>query len=208
MISNKLLKLARLIKCITEIATDKGLLITDVELGVGVEVFVTDPETGDMVPAPAGEYITDNGDTVVVNQQGIVDSITAKTDEQPIEDNPEEDEKPAEEEKPAENNPEEDENPEEKPAEEEAPAEEEKPAEEQPEETPAEDENPDEKDAKIAELQGLLDAANAKIAELEALVAEYQAKEQETPESIDEENRKQENTSRTDRILNAYKNRN
>lgn len=183
MISNKLFKLAKLIKCISELNTDKGVLISDVEFAVGVEVFVQDEETGDLVQAPAGQYETDT-QIITVNEQGIIEAIEEKQSE-PIE-NPEE--TPAEEEKPVEQ-------------------EEETPAEEQPAEEPEED-----KDAKIAELQGLLDAANAKIAELEALVAEYQAKEKETPESIEEEDRKQHEQkyatmSRTERMLNALKNK-
>lgn len=190
MISNKLFKLAKLIKCISELNTDKGVLISDVEFAVGVEVFVQDEETGDLVQAPAGQYETDT-QIITVNEQGIIEAIEEKQPET-IE-NPEE--TPAEEEKPVEQ--------EEKPVEQE----EETPAEEQPAEEPEED-----KDAKIAELQGLLDAANAKIAELEALVAEYQAKEKETPESIEEEDRKQHEQkyatmSRTERMLNALKNK-
>ena len=191
MISNKLFKLAKLIKCISELNTDQGVLISDVEFEVGVEVFVQDEETGDLIPAPAGKYETDT-QIITVNEQGIIEAIEEKQSE-PIE-NPEE--TPAEEE--------------EKPAEEE----EQKPV-EQEEETPAEEqpaEEEEDKDAKIAELQGLLDAANAKIAELEALVADYQAKEKETPESIEEEDRKQHEQkyatmSRTERMLNALKNK-
>ncbi len=184
MISNKLLKLARLIKCITEVATDKGMLITDGEFAVGMEVFVTDEETGDLIPAPAGEYIADE-QIITVNEQGIIEKIEEKQQETPIEDMPAE--------------------PEETPAEEEIEQEEETPAEE--EETPAEDE--EDKDAKIAELQGLLDAANAKIAELEAIIADYKEKEQETPESIEEEDRniKTPQLTRAERMMNALKNK-
>lgn len=193
MISNKLFKLAKLIKCISELNTDQGVLISDVEFAVGVEVFVQDEETGDLIPAPAGKYETDT-QIITVNEQGIIEAIEEKqpeTIENPEETPAEEEEKPAEEE-------------EQKPVEQE----EETPAEE--EEAPAEEE--EDKDAKIAELQGLLDAANAKIAELEALVAEYQAKEKETPESIEEEDRKQHEQkytamSRTERMLNALKNK-
>lgn len=194
MISNKLLKLARLIKCITEVSTDNGLLITDVEFAVGVEVFVSDPETGDLTPAPAGVYTTDD-QVITVNEQGIIESIEAKGGEESIED----EEKPQE----TEENLEDEENKEDEPQDE--------PKEEDEEEKKDEENLEDEKDAKIAELQGLLDAANAKIAELEAIIADYKAKEQETPESIDEENRKQVMQSantRTDRILNALKNKN
>ena len=210
MISNKLLKLARLIKCISEISTDNGLLITDVEFEVGVEVFVTDPETGDLTPAPAGTYTSDDL-VIVVNEQGIIESISDKTNDAENIENPAEtpetleDNKEDEEEKKDEE--------EEKTDEEEKSDEEEEKKEE--EEKLDEEETPDEKDAKIAELQGLLDAANAKIAELEALIAEYKAKEEETPESIEEENRKhvmqhtekEETANRTERILNALKNK-
>lgn len=192
MISNKLFKLAKLIKCISELNTDQGVLISDVEFAVGVEVFVQDEEIGDLIPAPAGKYETDT-QIITVNEQGIIEAIEEKqpeTIENPEETPAEEEEKPAEEE-------------EQKPVEQE----EETPAEETPAEEPEED-----KDAKIAELQGLLDAANARIAELEALVAEYQAKEKETPESIEEEDRKQHEQkyatmSRTERMLNALKNK-
>ena len=97
MISNKLFKLAKLIKCISELYTDKGVLISDVEFAVGVEVFVQDEETGDLVQAPAGQYETDT-QIITVNEQGIIVAIEEKQSE-PIE-NPEE--TPAEEEKPAE----------------------------------------------------------------------------------------------------------
>lgn len=200
MISNKLLKLARLIKCITEVSTDNGLLITDVEFAVGVEVFVSDAETGDLTPAPAGVYTTDD-QVITVNEQGIIESIEAKGGEESIED----EEKPQE----TEENLEDEEKKDEEEKKEDEPQEE--PKAEDEEEKKDEENLEDEKDAKIAELQGLLDAANAKIAELEAIIADYKAKEQETPESIDEENRKQVMQSantRTDRILNVLKNKN
>ncbi len=188
MISNKLFKLAKLIKCINELNTNNGVLISDVEFEVGVEVFIQDAETGDLVPAPAGQYETDT-QIITVNEQGIIDKIEEK-ESAPIE-NPEETPAPEEEEKPAE--------------------EEEKPVEqaEETEEQPAEEED---KDAKIAELQGLLDAANAKIAELEAIITDYKEKEQETPETIEEEDRKQHEQkyatmTRSERMLNALKNR-
>ena len=55
------------------IATDKQELVFDGELEVGTEVFVED-ENADFVPAPDGEYLAEDGRTIVV-ADGVVAEI-------------------------------------------------------------------------------------------------------------------------------------
>lgn len=174
MLTNRLLKLARLIKCIAEVQTDKGLLITDSELAVGVEVFVTDAETGDLTPAPVGEYNTDT-QVIVVNEQGIIETITEKTTEETVENEPVPQEEPVQEE-------------------------ETEPATE--EETEEEDEKDkiiadlqaqlDAANAKIAELEAVIAEYKAKEEQTEETIEEEDKKE-----TL--------NLSRTERMLNALK---
>lgn len=67
----KLLKFAKLLNAFAELTTDNGVLISDNEIKVGSEVFVS---VGDeMVPATDGEYKTDNEIYIVVG--GIVTEI-------------------------------------------------------------------------------------------------------------------------------------
>lgn len=78
---NNLLKLAKLIKCVQEVTTDNGTLISEGEIIVGSEVFVTD-ESGDLVPAADGEYQTEN--QIIKVESGVVVEIREK-DAEPIE---------------------------------------------------------------------------------------------------------------------------
>lgn len=78
---NNLLKLAKLIKCVQEVTTDNGMLISEDEIIVGSEVFVAD-ENGDLVPAADGEYQTEN--QIIKVESGVVVEIREK-DAEPIE---------------------------------------------------------------------------------------------------------------------------
>ena len=130
MMNSKLLKLARMVMNLAQIKTNKGELISETVIEVGSEVFIED--VNDMlVPAPDGEYVTQDEVTIVV-ADGKVAEIREKepVEEQPVEEQPEQ--------------------PVEEPLAEE-------PVEEQPtEEAPAEDE----KDAEIAKLQAQIDELN------------------------------------------------
>ena len=111
--NSKLLKLARMVLKLAEVETDKGVLISDGALEVGVEAFVENAE-GELVAAEDGEYKADD-DKVYV----IVDGKVAEIRES----EPEAEQAPAEAKQPVEENQEEQE-PEQAPAEQ--PAEDEK----------------------------------------------------------------------------------
>ena len=111
--NSKLLKLARMVLKLAEVETDKGVLISDGALEVGVEAFVENAE-GELVAAEDGEYKADD-DKVYVIVEGKVAEIR--------EPEPEAEQAPAEAEQPVEENQEEQE-PEQAPAEQ--PAEDEK----------------------------------------------------------------------------------
>lgn len=146
---NKLINriaLAKLLLKLAAVSTDKGELTYEGDLAVGTEVYV---QNGDEIaPAEDGEYVAEDGQTLVIADGKIAEIKEA--------------EQPAEEEAPAET--------EEPVQEEEAPAETEEPTEE-PAETNDEVEELkrqlEEKDAKIAELE-------AKVAELEGKNAEQE----------------------------------
>lgn len=74
----KLLKLARLLKCIKEKQTDKGLLIVEDEFEPNVEVFVTD-ENGDLIPAMDGLYEAE--DVLITIEGGVIKEIKLKEPE-------------------------------------------------------------------------------------------------------------------------------
>lgn len=74
----KLLKLARLLKCIKEKQTDKGLLIVEDEFEPNEEVFVTD-ENGDLVPAMDGLYEAE--DVFITIEGGIIKEMKVKEPE-------------------------------------------------------------------------------------------------------------------------------
>ena len=84
MITNKLLRLAKALLSLSQTETDKGTLIAENELAVGVEVFIED-ENGEMVTAPDGDYTTD--DKVITVVEGKVTEIKDKEKEvtEPIE---------------------------------------------------------------------------------------------------------------------------
>lgn len=75
------------------VATDKGELVFDGELAVGVEVFVED-ENGELIPAPNGEYDAEN--SVIVVEDGKVAEIKEKEAENAPDETNEETEEPAE----------------------------------------------------------------------------------------------------------------
>lgn len=78
------------------VATDKGELVFDGELAVGVEVFIED-ENGELIPAPNGEYDAEN--SVIVVEEGKVAEIKEKeaenapeeTNEEPANEEPADD---------------------------------------------------------------------------------------------------------------------
>ena len=71
--NSKLLKLARMVLKLAEVETDKGVLISDGALEVGVEAFVENAE-GELVAAEDGEYKADD-DKVYVIVEGKVAEI-------------------------------------------------------------------------------------------------------------------------------------
>lgn len=68
----KLLKLAKMLLNLKMVESDKGTLIIESDLAVGVEVSVEDVE-GNVVPAQDGEYIIDNQKVVI--KEGKIESI-------------------------------------------------------------------------------------------------------------------------------------
>lgn len=88
----KLFKLAHLIMKFAEVATDKGTLVSDSDLEIGVAVQVID-ENGEPQDAADGEYKTEND--IIVVEGGVVKDI--KPIEQPADEQPEDmEEEPAE----------------------------------------------------------------------------------------------------------------
>lgn len=75
----KILNLARMIAKFSEISTDKGTLISDGELAVGVEVFVE--VDGELAPAEDGEYTQENGDVIVVAEGKVAEIRKAEEPE-------------------------------------------------------------------------------------------------------------------------------
>lgn len=80
----KILKLSRMLLSLSQTETDKGTLIAENEIEVGVEVFIED-ENGEMIAAPDGDYTTDEKVITVVD--GKVTEIKGKEEEvtEPIE---------------------------------------------------------------------------------------------------------------------------
>ena len=141
----KLLKLAKMILSIQEIESDKGTLIINEPLAVGVEVF-TEVE-GEVVPATDGEYIVDTNKVEI--KDGKVESIEVLETEEVVEETTEEIVEEVVEEKL-----------------------EEEPATEEPVEEPQTE--PNEKDLRIEELEGLLKDRDAVIEELTAKIKELE----------------------------------
>ena len=87
MMNSKLLKLARMIVNLSEIKTNKGELISETVIEVGSEVFIED--ANDMlVPAPDGEYVTQDEVTIVVADGKVVEIREKEQKEQPTEEQP------------------------------------------------------------------------------------------------------------------------
>ncbi|MEE0267503.1 MAG: hypothetical protein UD103_05940, partial [Bacteroidales bacterium] len=129
-----------------EVSTDKGILVWngEEELAVGDAVKGLNEE-GTEVDLEDGDYVTEDGNTIVV-KDGKVEEIKEK-EEAPV----------AEEEKPIEEEPKAEE------AEEELPTEE-----------PTEEPTEDEKDIKIKELEDAIATKDAEIEELKAKIAELE----------------------------------
>lgn len=96
--TNKLLKLAKMLLKFSEISTDKGVLTVNEDLAPGIEIYITD-ENGEYVAAPDGEYLTETSKIEV--KDGKVESIETI---EPEDKGPEVEEN-LEEEKPADENP-------------------------------------------------------------------------------------------------------
>ena len=80
---------------LSEIKTNKGELISETVIEVGSEVFIED--TNDMlVPAPDGEYVTQDEVTIVVADGRVSEIREKETEEAPVEEQPM-DEQPVEE---------------------------------------------------------------------------------------------------------------
>ena len=163
--NSKLYKLAKMILSLSEIKTNKGELISETVIEVGSEVFIED--ANDMlVPAPDGEYVTQDEVTIVVADGKVVEIREKETEEAPVEEQPM-DEQPVEE-----------------------PLAEE-PVEEQPtEEAPVEDD----KDKRIAELEAQIDELNQVIVEKDELIGELRKKLEETDTKPAEEQLKSQKT--------------
>ena len=87
MMNSKLLKLARMVMKLSEIKTNKGELISETVIEVGSEVFIED--ANDMlVPAPDGEYVTQDEVTIVVADGKVVEIREKETEEAPVEEQP------------------------------------------------------------------------------------------------------------------------
>ena len=165
MMNSKLLKLARMVMHLSEIKTNKGELISETVIEVGSEVFIED--ANDMlVPAPDGEYVTQDEVTIVVADGKVVEIREKETKEAPVEEQPME-EQPVEEPLA------------------------EQPVEEQPtEEAPTEDE----KDKRIAELEAQIDELNQVIVEKDELIGELRKKLEESDAKPAEEQLKSQKT--------------
>ena len=87
MMNSKLLKLARMVMHLSEVKTNKGELISETVIEVGSEVFIED--ANDMlVPAPDGEYVTQDEVTIVVADGRIAEMREKEVEEAPAEEQP------------------------------------------------------------------------------------------------------------------------
>ena len=85
--NSKLLKLARMVMHLSEVKTNKGELISETVIEVGSEVFIED--ANDMlVPAPDGEYVTQDEVTLVVADGKVVEIREKETEEAPVDEQP------------------------------------------------------------------------------------------------------------------------
>lgn len=144
-------ELRKLLVEMSVVKTDKAVLSYEgEELTVGTEVWIEDEE-GNRTEVENGEYLTEDGKTLVVDGGKVADILETKEEEvteEPAEETQPEEEVAAEEAQPEEEQPKEDE-----------PAEEAQPEEETPDTVAA-------LEAKVAELEAQLADALAKIAEL------------------------------------------
>ena len=150
---------------LSEVKTNKGELISETVIEVGSEVFVED--ANDMlVPAPDGEYVTQDEVTIVVADGKVVEIREKEVEEAPVEEQPM-DEQPVEEPLA------------------------EQPVEEAPvEEAPVEDD----KDKRIAELESQIEELNQVIVEKDELIGELRKKLEETDSKPAEEQLKSQKT--------------
>lgn len=164
MMNSKLLKLARMVMNLAQIKTNKGELISETVIEVGSEVFIED--VNDMlVPAPDGEYVTQDEVTIVVADGKVVEIREKEpVEEQPVEEQPKQ--------------------PVEEPLAEE-------PVEEQPMDEPAQ---PDEKDQRIAELEAQIAELNQVIVEKDEEIGKLRKKLEETDTKPAEEQLKSQKT--------------
>ena len=164
MMNSKLLKLARMVMHLSEVKTNKGELISETVIEVGSEVFIED--ANDMlVPAPDGEYVTQDEVTLVVADGKVIEIREKEVEEAPVEEQPM-DEQPVEE-----------------------------PLAEEPvEEQPVEEAEPDEKDKRIAELEAQIDELNQVIVEKDELIGELRKQLEETDTKPAEEQLKSQKT--------------
>ena len=79
----KILSLARLIAKFAEVSTDKGTLISDGELAVGVEVF--QEVDGEIQAASDGEYVLEDGNVVVVAEGKVSEIRKEEKEEETVE---------------------------------------------------------------------------------------------------------------------------
>lgn len=93
----KLFKLSKMLLKLSEVETDKGILVSDEELAVGIAVFID--KEGELVPAEDGEYIAD--EKIIVVKDGAVAEIKEKEEitEEVIEEELEEEVAPEKDEK-------------------------------------------------------------------------------------------------------------
>ena len=80
----ELLQLSRMLIKLAEVSTDKGILISDDYLEVGREVFIED-ENGELVAAPDGEYLAEDGKVFVVAEGKVTEIREPETPAQEIE---------------------------------------------------------------------------------------------------------------------------
>ena len=96
------LKLAKMLQAFGEQNTDKGILMYEGELAIDVEVFIQD-EAGEVVPAPDGEYKSEDGKVIVVSGGKVselkeaekpAEEAPVEQAEEPIEEAPKEEPQP------------------------------------------------------------------------------------------------------------------
>ncbi len=105
--NKKFLKLARMLMSFAEVKTDKGSLIYDGELAIDTPVQTEDAD-GNIITAPDGEYLTEEGKTIVVadgkiaeikepliEEEIVEEALADEPVEEPVVEEPKEDERDA-----------------------------------------------------------------------------------------------------------------